>query len=316
MTKKKLAVLAIGGNSLIKDKNHQTIPDQFNVTRDTCVNIVRMIKAGWQVVVTHGNGPQVGFILRRSELGAKELHTVSLDSCGADTQGAIGYMIQQSLFNEFNRQGVDGQAVTVVTQVLVDKNDTAFQDPTKYIGSFMDEATAKKHEAEDGWQIKKDSNRGWRRVVASPLPKDIMCKNAIKELVNAGFTLVAVGGGGIPVTKNAKGELSGIDAVIDKDFASGLLANILEADQFIISTAVEKVSLNFGTPEEVQLDSMTISEAKKYMAEGHFAPGSMGPKIQAVISYLEAGGKEALITSPDTLKEALEGKTGTRVILD
>jgi carbamate kinase len=310
----KVAVVAIGGNSLIKDKDHQTVPDQFETARETCVHIAGMIEQGWDVVITHGNGPQVGFILLRSELASHVLHTVPLDSCGADTQGAIGYMIQQSLYNEFKRRGIKKQAVTVVTQVVVDKDDPAFQNPSKPIGPFYKEEEAKRLGVERGWVVKDDAGRGWRRVVPSPIPLEIVERDAIKTLLDAGFVVIGVGGGGIPVVREEDGSLKGVEAVIDKDYASGLLATSIRADLFLISTAVDKVALNYGKPAQRWLDKMTLAEAKQYLAEGHFAPGSMGPKIRAIIKFLEEGGKEALITSPENIERALAGETGTWIV--
>lgn len=309
----KIAVVAIGGNSLIKDQEHRTVPDQFEAIRETCRHIASMLERGWNVVITHGNGPQVGFSLLRSELTSHVLHTVPLDSCVADTQGTIGYMIQQCLYNEFKRRGIKKQAVTVVTQVLVDKNDPAFQNPTKPIGPFYDEDKAKRYRKERGWNIKEDSGRGWRRVVPSPIPVRIIELDAAKTLANLGFVAVVVGGGGIPVI-GEDGELSGIEAVIDKDYASSLLAIGIKADLFLISTSVEKVALNFGKPDQRLLDRMTLEEAKKYYEEGHFPPGNMGPKIQAIINFLERGGKEAIITNPENIERALLGETGTHIL--
>jgi len=308
-----VAIVAVGGNSLIKDKAHQTVPDQYEAAKETMKHIAGMIQQGWDVIITHGNGPQVGFILRRSELAAHELHTVPLDSCGADTQGAIGYMFQKALYNEFKRRGMAKQAATVVTQVLVDRDDPAFQNPTKPIGSFMDEQTAKERAAQEGWVVKEDAGRGWRRVVPSPIPRRVIEQEAIKTLVEAGFTVIAVGGGGIPVVEDEEGNLVGVEAVIDKDYASSLLARSLGVDLFLISTAVEKVAINFGKPDQQWLDRMTLEEAKRYYAEGHFAPGSMGPKIKAIIDYLEAGGKRAIITNPENIERALAGETGTLI---
>ena len=310
----KVAVVAIGGNSLIKDKEHQTVPDQFATTRETCVHIASMIEQGWDVVITHGNGPQVGFVLLRSELASHVLHTVPLDSCGADTQGSIGYMIQQSLYNEFLKRGMKKRAVTVVTQVVVDKDDPAFQNPTKPIGPFYTEEEAKRLAAERGWIVRDDAGRGWRRVVPSPIPREIVEQEAIKALIEQGFVVIGVGGGGIPVVRQEDGSLRGVEAVIDKDYASSLLASGIGADLFLISTAVEKVALNYGKPNQVWLDRMTLAEAKRYLSEGHFPPGSMGPKIKAIIQFLEKGGKEALITSPENIERALAGETGTRIV--
>jgi carbamate kinase len=310
----KTAVVAVGGNSLIKDKAHQTVPDQYAAAVETCIHIAGMVAQGWNVVVTHGNGPQVGFILRRSELSAHELHDVPLDSCGADTQGAIGYMMQRALYNEFRKRGMVKEAVTVVTQVLVDKEDPAFQNPSKPIGSFMDKDAALKHRDADAWVVVEDAGRGWRRVVASPLPQRIIERDAIKTLIGKGFVVVAVGGGGIPVVEDDQGNLMGSEAVIDKDYASSLLANSIKADLLLISTAVEKVALNYGKPNQIWLDRVTLAEAKKYLAEGHFHKGSMGPKIQASLWFLERGGKEALITNPENIERALLGETGTRIV--
>jgi carbamate kinase len=309
------AVIAIGGNSLIKDKQHRTVPDQFAAARETSVHIADIIQQGWKVLITHGNGPQVGFILLRSELASDVLHTVPLDSCGADTQGALGYMIQQLLGNELSRRGVAVPVVTVVTQVVVDENDPAFRNPTKPIGPFYDEAKAKLYERQQGWAVAEDAGRGWRRVVPSPIPREIVEVGAMRTLIEAGFVVVGVGGGGIPVVRDPEGNLRGVEAVIDKDYASGLLASGIGADLFLISTAVEKVYLDYGQPSQRALDHMSVDEAREYLREGQFPPGSMGPKIAAVIQFLEGGGKEAVITSPENLARALRAETGTRITL-
>ena len=314
----KLAVVAIGGNSLIKDAKKVTVEDQYLAAKETTRHIADMIEAGWNVAIGHGNGPQVGFILRRSEIAhrVEGMHEVPLEVCGADSQGAIGYALQQNLQNEFKRRGIKKPVATVVTQVLVDKDDKAFEHPTKPIGGFMEEAEAKQRETELGWSVVEDAGRGWRRVVASPIPQDVIELSSVKELLNAGHTVITVGGGGIPVIEE-KGELKGIAAVIDKDYASSLLAREIKADLFLISTAVEKVAINFGKPDVKWLDRMTVSEAKSYLAEGvHFAKGSMAPKIQAILWYLEAGGKQALITNPENIGRALKGETGTWIVPD
>jgi carbamate kinase len=318
------AVVAIGGNSLIADPQHQTVPDQFAATRETAKHLVAMVAAGWNIVVTHGNGPQIGFILLRSDLAAHVLHRVPLDSCGADTQGAIGYMIQQCLQNEFQRRGLAKQAVTVVTQVLVDRNDPAFQQPSKPIGSFYDEAKAREQMAKHGWTMAEDAGRGWRRVVPSPLPKEIVEVDAIQHLIAAGFIVIAVGGGGIPVVRDTTGNLRGVEAVIDKDYASALLAATIHADLFLISTAVEQVAIHYKQPQQQTIAQLTVAEAKRYLAEGQFPAGSMGPKIQAAISFIEHGepatrsghSREALITNPENIGRALRGETGTRIVAD
>jgi carbamate kinase len=308
----RIAVIAIGGNSLIKDKAHSTVRDQYIAAAETTDHIAAMVKDGWNVAITHGNGPQVGFILRRSELAAHELHEIPLDVCGADTQGAIGYALQQNLQNDFLEQGIERDVVTVVTQVEVGADDPAFDNPTKPIGSFMDEEQASTRIEIDGWDCREDAGRGWRRVVASPKPIRIVEENAVKTLLDAGTVVITAGGGGIPVVAAEDGTLSGVAAVIDKDFASSLLANRIGAELFIVSTAVEKVALNYGTPDQVWVDEMSLAEAKKYLAEGtHFAKGSMAPKIQAVVDFLEGGGKWAIITNPENLERALAGETGT-----
>ncbi len=312
----RIAVVAIGGNSLITDREHQTVPDQYQACAETCAHIAAMIRHDYNVVITHGNGPQVGFILRRSELAQKELHMVPLDSCGADTQGAIGYHIQRALRNEFKRLGMDKRAATVVTQVLVDRDDPSFKNPAKPIGSFMSREEAEAHRKKDGWDVVEDAGRGWRRVVASPKPKTILELDIIETLIRAGYVVVAVGGGGIPVVEDDKGDLVGTAAVIDKDHASSLLARKLKADIFVISTTVEKVSLDFGKPSQRDIDRMSVSEARKYLGEGHFAKGSMGPKVAAVIDFLEAGGRQAIITDPKNLEKAVAGETGTHIFPD
>lgn len=312
MTKK--AVVAIGGNSLIKDKQHRTVPDQYAATAETCKHIVDMIQQGWEVVITSGNGPQVGFILRRSELAEHELHPIPLDYCGADTQGAIGYMIQRALYNEFHQRNMLKNAVSLVTQVRVSREDPAFENPAKPIGSFMDEKDARERAENEGWQIKEDAGRGWRRVVASPIPKEIIELPAIKALIESGIIVYAVGGGGIPVVADEEGKLEGVAAVIDKDRASSLLASGLDADLLLISTAVERAYLNYGTDKEEPIDKMDHIQAQRYIEEGHFAPGSMLPKIEACVQFIKNGGKLAIITDPPNISRALKGETGTRIV--
>lgn len=317
MSQKKVAVVAIGGNSLIKDSKHQTVEDQYQAAKETTQHIADMIEAGWDVAIGHGNGPQVGFILRRSEIAARVegMHEVPLDVCGADSQGAIGYALQQTLQNELFRRGIKKNVATVITQVLVDRADPAFTKPSKPIGGFMDEAEARRRERELGWSVVEDAGRGWRRVVASPLPKEVVELDTVTALLNSGVVVITVGGGGIPVVDDGRGNYSGIAAVIDKDYASSQLAQSINADLFLISTAVEKVALNYGKPDQQWLDRITLAEAKQLLAEGkHFAKGSMAPKIQAIIWYLEAGGKQALITNPENIGRALAGETGTWIV--
>lgn len=312
--KKQVAVVAIGGNSLIKDNKNVSVESQYEAARETTYHIADMIESGWDVAIGHGNGPQVGFILRRSEIAHKAagMHEVPLDVCGADSQGAIGYSLQQTLQNELYRRKINKPVATLITQVLVDKNDKAFSSPTKPIGGFMEEAEAKQKEKDLGWSVVEDAGRGWRRVVASPIPQEVVELEAVKDLITAGVIVITVGGGGIPVIDAGDRQLIGTAAVIDKDYASSLLAREIKADLFLISTAVEKVALDFGKPTQHNVDHMTLSEVKKYLAEGtHFAKGSMAPKIQAIIWYLEAGGKKAIITNPENIGRALKGETGT-----
>ena len=312
--KSPLAVIAIGGNSLIKDDKKMTVLDQYQAAGETSHHIAALVAAGYRVVVTHGNGPQVGFILLRSDLAKNVLHQVPLESCVADTQGAIGYQVGQTLANELRRQKIDKPIATVVTQVLVDKNDKGFTNPTKPIGPFYTEEEAKKHAAEDGWNLKEDAGRGWRRVVASPKPLRIIEENTIRLLLENDVIVIAVGGGGIPVVAAPNGNLEGCAAVIDKDLASCLLAKNLKADLFIISTGVDKVAVDFKKPTQRFLDKLTVAEAKKYLAEGQFPAGSMGPKIQAAIDFLEHGGKKVIITQPHLLEAAIAGKNGTHIV--
>ncbi len=309
----KTAVVAVGGNALITDKNKPQIEHQWEAVRETVVHIVRMIREDWNVVVTHGNGPQVGFILRQNELAIPEVHPTPLDVIGAETQGSIGYMLQQSLDNELQKNGLRRSVVTIVTQTLVDMGDPAFRNPDKGIGGFMSEAEARAFE-EDGWVVAEDAGRGWRRMIASPNPLQIAEQDVIKVLSDQGVVVIAVGGGGVPVIRNEQGNLTGVRAVIDKDRATALLANSIDADLLLISTGVEKVALDFGKPTQRWLDRITLAEAKQYMSEGHFKPGSMLPKIEAIVSFIERGGSQALITDPPNIVRALHGETGTWIL--
>ena len=309
-----LAVVAVGGNSLIIDKAHQSIPDQYDAAAFTSRSIADMVEAGWNVVLTHGNGPQIGFILRRSELSIKEVAPVPMDYAGADLQGAIGYMFDRALRNEFRRRGIARRPLAVVTQVLVDRADPAFANPTKPIGSHMDEADAKRIAGQQGWTVREDAGRGWRRVVPSPLPKRIVELEEIRFLADAGYLVIACGGGGIPVIENEAGDLEGVEAVIDKDLASSLLARDLGADLLLVSTGVEKVAVRFNTPQQRWLDRLSLHEARRLYAADEFDKGSMGPKIRAVIEFLEGGGGKGLITSPSSIGRALAGETGTHIL--
>ena len=313
----KTAVIAIGGNSLISDKDNPDVPHQWDAVRETCRHLADMIEDGWTLVITHGNGPQVGYIMRRNEIAAHEVHTTPLDMIVADTQGSIGYMLQQALRNELYSRDIRKPVVSVVTQVLVRQDDPAFENASKPIGGFMSEEEARKYE-KDGWKVVEDSGRGWRRVVASPIPLRVIEEDAIRTLVTAGNIVIAVGGGGIPVIHNTKGELrelAGVYAVIDKDRASGLLAQQLNADLYLISTAVDKVCINFNTPEQEEIDQMNTITAQKHLDDNQFAPGSMKPKMEAVVRYLENGGKHAIVTSPEQMGKALRGEAGTHIVV-
>ncbi len=308
----RIAVVAVGGNSLIKGPQRQSIPDQYEAARETICHVVDLIVEGWRVVLTHGNGPQVGFALRRSELAMGEAPPVPMDYAGADVQGAVGYMFQKAFHNEFLSRGLGGRAITLVTEVLVDAADPAFAEPTKPIGSHMSEERARRIAAEQGWTVREDAGRGWRRVVPSPVPREIVELDAIVALLRQGFTVVACGGGGIPVVRRADGCLQGVEAVIDKDLASSLLARAVGADLFVISTAIEKVALDYNTSRQRSLDRVTAAEARRYLAAGHFLAGSMGPKVRAMIEFLEDRGGRGFITNPENLGRALGGRTGTQ----
>lgn len=310
---KSLAILAIGGNSLIKDKDHIALSSQYEAIQETSKYIAELIAEGMRLVITHGNGPQVGFIFKRGELARSELPLIPLDICGADTQGAIGYMIQMALLNEFRRMGIEKKVAAVVTKVIVDRDDPSFQNPTKPIGSFMSEQEALAHKTEMNWQIMEDAGRGFRRVVPSPIPREIVELDVIRLLVESGYIVIAAGGGGIPVIRNEQGDLEGIEAVIDKDMGSSLLARNLGADTFIISTPVNAVYLNFGKESQRPIHRATLPEIKQYLKEDHFKPGSMRPKIEAIIQFLEGSGKKAIITSPENLLKAIRGETGTTI---
>ena len=313
-SEKLLVVIAIGGNSLITDSEHMSVVDQYRAAGETAANIAPIVNDGYRVVVTHGNGPQVGFILLRSELAKEALHQVPLANCVADTQGSIGMQIAQSLQNAFRDQGREQQVVAIVTQVVVDPEDPSFDNPTKPIGPFMSETEAQQHAEDDGWAIAEDANRGWRRVVPSPMPIEIIELPAIRTLLDSGALVVAAGGGGIPVIYKPDGSLRPRPAVIDKDAASCLLAQRLGAKVLVFSTDVDRVALNFGTHEQTEVDRLTAAECRKYLDEGHFAAGSMRPKIEAALAFIESGGEEVIITGPPCLAEAMRGTHGTHIV--
>jgi len=309
----KKAVIAIGGNSILRAEQKGTIPEQFANTIETAEHVADMIMMGYELVITHGNGPQVGNMLLMSEKTEEILYPLLLDICDSNTQGSMGYMIQQTLGNVLKKRKIKKSVVTVVTQVVVDRNDSAFKKPTKPIGSFYSKENAEKYRKEKKWDIIEDAGRGYRRVVPSPEPLEIVENEVIQKLVDDDVIVIAVGGGGIPVVKE-KNFLKGVEAVIDKDLASSLLASNINAELLLISTNVEKVFLNYNKPNQKGIDRMTVKDAKKYLSEGHFPPGSMGPKIEAGIRFLEKGGKEVIITSPECIGDALKNKTGTHII--
>ncbi len=309
----KKAVLALGGNAIIMAGQKGTVSEQFENTRNSLGGVVELIRQGYHLAITHGNGPQVGNLLRQQEAGEKEgIAPLPLGILNAATEGTMGYMIEQSLQNRLHLQGIDKQVITVTAQVVVDKNDPSMLNPTKYVGStYYTKEQADQLHADLGWTLKEDSGKGYRRVVPSPKPIDILPAKAVKAMVEEGDIVITVGGGGIPIYIEENGTYEGVDAVIDKDFASALLARMIEADLLVILTGVDKVSINYGKPDQKELDRLSIADAKKYDAEGQFPKGSMGPKIQAAISFIEQGGKEVLITSIEKIVDAFEGKTGT-----
>ena len=307
-------VIAIGGNSLIKDREHMTVLDQYRAAGETSHHIASLAGEGYRVVITHGNGPQVGFILLRSELARDVLHEVPLENCVADTQGAIGYQIAQTLHNELLRLGLDKQVISVVTQVVVDPEDPSFDQPAKPIGPFLSESQARRHAQSQGWTVAEDAGRGWRRLVPSPRPLEIIELPTIQALLDSGALVVAAGGGGIPVLRAPDGSLNGCDAVIDKDAASRLLACQLGASVLIFSTSVSQVALHYNTPKQIDIDHMTAAQCRQYLAEEHFLPGSMRPKIESALAFLDAGGKEVIITQPQHLEKALHGLCGTHIV--
>ena len=314
----KTAVLALGGNAIIKAGEKGTIGQQFANTRDSLGGIVELISQGYKLAITHGNGPQVGNMLRQQEAGEKEgIAPLPLGVLNAATEGTMGYMIEQSLQNKLLLSGIDKQVITIISQVVVDKNDPSMLNPTKYVGStYYSEEQASQLKHELGWTLREDAGKGWRRVVPSPYPTRIIPAATIKELVERGEIVIAVGGGGIPIYIEENGTYEGVDAVIDKDFASMLLALNIEAGLFVILTGVDKVAVDYGKPTQRDLDRVTVSEARRYYEEGQFPAGSMGPKILAAIDFLSRGGSEVLITSIDRIVDAFAGKTGTRIVKD
>lgn len=310
---KKIAVIAIGGNSLIRAGQRGTIEEQFENVTKTSEQIVKLFQTGYDVIITHGNGPQVGAQLLRSELASSQVYTQPLDVCVADTQGSMGYMLQLGVQNELAHHNINISVATIVTQVVVDKNDKGFTNPNKPIGPFYSKEEADRKIKELGWKMVEDAARGYRRVVPSPQPLEIVELEFIKSCIEKDLIVISCGGGGIPVIRE-NSKLKGVEAVIDKDRASSLLASKLNADVFIISTDAEYVCLNYKKSNQINLEKVTLAEIKKYYNEGHFPPGNMGPKIEAAISFLENGGSEVIITTPEKIVDAVQGKTGTRLV--
>lgn len=309
----KVAVVAFGGNALMDFSGKSSYADQLVKAEKMCGEIPSLFDIGYQVVITHGNGPQVGNLLMQQEYLADTIPPMPLDVCDAMTQGQIGYMIEQTLRNMFTKNGIKKPVISLVTQVVVSENDHAFKNPTKFVGPFFKKDEIEELQRERGWEIREDFGRGWRRVVPSPKPVDIVEKEEIGEMIRKNFVVISCGGGGIPVLRDKKGRLKGVSAVIDKDFAAERLASLIGAEMLLLVTSVNQVSIFYGTPKQKSLSKMTLKEAKHYLAEGHFPPGSMGPKIEAAIKFLDSGGKKAMITSLEGIEDALNGKGGTEI---
>lgn len=310
---KPVAVIAVGGNALSRPGERGTFEEQQRHARATCAGIADVLAMDYRVVVTHGNGPQVGEALLRSELAQPQLPTLRLDACDAETQGLLGYMLQQTLANVLADRGLRFPVTSIVTQVIVDSDDPAFRHPTKPIGPFYHVEEAYERKQKLGWELVEDSGRGWRRVVASPKPLEIVELQAIRACLNAGAVVIAAGGGGIPVVRR-HGRFEGIEAVIDKDRASSLLASALRADVLVFSTGVERVAWHFGRPDQRFLDRLTAPQARAFLEQGEFPPGSMGPKIEAALDFLASGGRRAVVTSPENIARAVEGMAGTEIL--
>jgi len=313
MKNQRTAVVALGGNAISKPGVPDTITNQFDHTREALRGVIELVRRGYRLVMTHGNGPQVGNALLRVELARGKAPILPLGIIVADTEGGMGYMIEQCLQNILLRANLKRDVVSIVTQVVVDEHDPNLTNPTKFVGQFYSEIEAKRLANESGWQMKKDGDRGWRRVVGSPIPLEIINRAAIKQLISSGTIVIATGGGGVPVYRESDGWYEGVDAVVDKDRASAVLARDVEAEELYILTTTDKVALNFGKPNQRDLDRITVTEAKRFTAEGHFPPGSMGPKIEAAITFLESGGERVVICALENLPLALDGKAGTTI---
>jgi carbamate kinase len=310
----KLAVVAFGGNALLRPEDRGTQEEQIARAKQAARWLAEIVRYGYKLIVVHGNGPQVGNILIQAEEASTKIPPQSLDVCVAQTEGSIGFMLQQAIRNRLEAIGVGGEVATILTEVEVDANDIAFKRPTKPIGPFFTRYRAEALERDNGWTMKEDSGRGWRHVVPSPKPLRILNINTISHMLDTAACVIAAGGGGIPVVRGRDGAWRGIEAVIDKDYASAKLASDLNADLFIILTGVDKVSIDFGKPTQRAIDRMTVAEAEKHMADGQFPPGSMGPKIDSALQFVKSAKKQVLITDVEVLREALEGKDGTVIV--
>lgn len=308
------AVVALGGNAITREFEEGNIYQQFANTRRSLVGVADLIQQGYLVAITHGNGPQVGNALIRVEESRHKVPPVPLGVLVADLEGGMGYMIAQSLQNKLHLRGINREVATIVSQVIVDKNDPSILNPTKFVGPFFHEHEVKDLEKTRNWIIKYDEGRGWRRVVPSPIPLEIVEKKVIKQLVDAGIIVIAVGGGGSPVYIENDGTFEGVDSVVDKDRSAAILARDIGAQELYILTAVDKVMLNYKKSNQVELDKLTLADAKKHLAEGQFPRGSMGPKIESAINFIESGGEVCIITSTEMMIEAIEGKAGTRIV--
>jgi carbamate kinase len=312
--KQKIALIAFGGNALLPENQRGLQEEQMRNAQHAARLMIHVVRKGYELIIVHGNGPQVGNLLIQMEEAVTKIPPFTLDICDAMTEGSMGFMLERAIINELRTRSIDKEVATLITQVIVDKDDPAFANPTKPVGPFYTKYRAQALAKEKKWTMVEDAGRGYRKVVPSPKPIDVVPKWDIRDLVCAGRIVIAAGGGGIPVIINSRGLFEGVEAVIDKDYAAGLIAREVKVDLFIILTGVERVFLNYGTPEKQPLDSMTVGQAKEYLAQGHFPQGSMGPKIEAAVQYIESGGKEVLITSASHLKAALLNRSGTRIV--
>jgi carbamate kinase len=312
--RRRVALIAFGGNAILPENQRGLQEEQMRNAQKAAELMVQIVKKGYELIVVHGNGPQVGNLLIQMEEASNKIPPFSLDVCDAMTEGSMGFMLEKAIVNELRKNSIDKDVATLITQVVVDKDDPAFQKPTKPVGPFYPRFRAQQLARQKKWTMVEDAGRGYRKVVASPKPIDIVPKWVIRDLVMSGRVVIAAGGGGIPVIINSRGLYEGVEAVIDKDYAASLLAREVGVELFIILTGISRVYYNFGKPDQKPLPVITVEEAKKYLAEGQFPPGSMGPKIKAAIEYIEAGGKEVLITSASHLKAALLNRSGTRIV--